>query len=142
MRNTERHPFVSSDTALGEASFRPYLPFSLVHQQVSVTSSALLDTGASVNVLPYSTGIELGYEWERQTTSLSLTGNLAQYEARVVIAQAIIGQFKPVQLVFAWTQAPQVPLILGQVNFFMEFDVCFYRSQLGFSVSPKTSVAG
>lgn len=142
MRNTERHPFVSSDTALGEASFRPYLPFSLVHQQVSVTSSALLDTGASVNVLPYSTGIELGYEWERQTTSLSLTGNLAQYEARVVIAQAIIGQFKPVQLVFAWTQAPQVPLILGQVNFFMEFDVCFYRSQLDFSVSPKTSVAG
>ena len=59
-----------------------------------------------------------------------------------MIAQAIIGQFKPVQLVFAWTQAPQVPLILGQVNFFMEFDVCFYRSQLDFSVSPKTSVAG
>jgi len=23
------------------------------------------------------------------------------------------------------------------VNFFMEFDVCFYRSQLEFAVSPK-----
>jgi hypothetical protein len=42
-----------------------------------------------------------------------------------------------VQLVFAWTKAVQVPLILGQVNFFMEFDVCFYRSQLYFAVSPK-----
>jgi hypothetical protein len=141
MRNAERYPFVSSDAVLGEASFRPYLPFTLVHQQVSVPSSALLDTGASVNVLPYLTGVELGYEWDRQTTALSLTGNLAQYEARVVLAQAIVGQFEPVQLVFAWTQATNVPLILGQVNFFMEFDVCFYRSQLEFAVSPKSAAS-
>jgi predicted aspartyl protease len=141
MRNAERYRFISSDTALGEASFRPYLSFNLVYQESSVTASALLDTGASVNVLPYSTGIELGYEWERQTTALSLTGNLAQYEARVVLAQAVVGQFEPVQLVFAWTQATNVPLILGQVNFFMEFNVCFYRSQLEFAVSPKTPVS-
>lgn len=142
MRNAERYPFVSSDTALGEASFCPYLPFALVNQQVSLTTSALLDTGTSVNVLPYSAGVELGYEWDRQTTVLSLTGNLAQYEARVVLAQAVVGQFEPVQLVLAWTQATNVPLILGQVNFFMEFDVCFYRSQLEFAVSPKAPVSG
>ncbi len=138
MRNAEQFPFISSDTALGEASFCPYLPFTLFHQQASVTVSGLLDTGASVNVLPYLIGVELGCEWERQTTALSLTGNLAQYEARVVLAQAVLRQFEPVQLVFAWTQATNVPLILGQVNFFMEFDVCFYRSQLQFAISPKT----
>ncbi len=138
MRNAERYPFVSSDTALGEASFRPYLPFTLVHQQDSLPVSGLLDTGASVNVLPYSVRVELGYEWEQQTTALSLTGNLAQFEARVVLVQAIVGQFKPVQLVFAWTQATNVPLILGQVNFFMEFNVCFYRSQLQFEVNLKS----
>ncbi|MFE4106681.1 aspartyl protease family protein [Almyronema epifaneia] len=137
MRNAERYPFLSSDTALGEASFRPYLPFTLVYQQNSITASGLLDTGASVNVMPYSVGVELGYEWERQTAALSLTGNLAQYEARVVLVQAIVGQFELVQLVFAWTQATNVPLILGQVNFFMEFDVCFYRSQLQFEIVPK-----
>jgi hypothetical protein len=142
MRNAERYPFISGDTALGEASFRPYLPFTLVYQQSSVTASGLLDTGASVNVLPYLTGVELGYEWERQTTALSLTGNLAQYEARVVLVQAVVGQFEPVQLVFAWTQATNVPLILGQVNFFMEFDVCFYRSQLQFEISPKSVASG
>lgn len=142
MRNSERYPFLAGDPTLGEASFRPYLPFTLRYQQNSVTASALLDTGASVNVLPYSIGVELGYNWERQTTALSLTGNLAQYEARVVLAQAIVGQFEPVQLVFAWTQATNVPLILGQVNFFMEFDVCFYRSQLEFAVSPQAPVSG
>jgi hypothetical protein len=141
MRKDERYPFVSSEPRLGEASFCPYLPFTLIHQQVSVTTSGLLDTGASVNLLPYSIGVELGYEWERQTTALNLTGNLSQYEARVVLAQAVVGQFEPVQLVFAWTQATNVPLILGQVNFFMEFDVCFYRSQLEFAVSPKAPVS-
>ncbi|NJL83879.1 MAG: hypothetical protein HC890_14770 [Chloroflexaceae bacterium] len=139
MPNAERYPFVSGDTTLGEAGFCPYLPFSLLNQQVSVRASALLDTGASVNVLPYLVGVELGYDWERQTAALSLTGNLAQYEARVVLVQAVVGQFEPVQLVFAWTQATNVPLILGQVNFFMEFDVCFYRSQLEFAVSPKSA---
>jgi Aspartyl protease len=142
MLNGERYPFLSGDPALGEASFRPYLPFTLVYQDSTVATTGLLDTGASVNVLPYSVGIELGYEWERQTTLLSLTGNLAQYEARVVLAQATVGQFEPVQLVFAWTQATNVPLILGQVNFFMEFDVCFYRSQIEFAVSPKAPVSG
>ncbi len=78
MRNTDRYPFLPGEPTLGEASFRPYLPFTLVHQQVSITASGLLDTGASVNVLPYSIGVELGYDWERQTTALSLTGNLAQ----------------------------------------------------------------
>jgi len=141
MLNPERYPFLSGDPALGEASFRPYLPFTLIYRESAVATTGLLDTGASVNVLPYSVGIELGYEWERQTTALSLTGNLAQYEARVVLAQAAVGQFEAVQLVFAWTQAANVPLILGQVNFFMEFDVCFYRSQLEFAVSPKTSVS-
>ncbi|OLP18580.1 hypothetical protein BST81_09825 [Leptolyngbya sp. 'hensonii'] len=137
MRNAQRYSFLEGDPTLGEASFRPYLPFTLLYQQSSITASALLDTGASVNVLPYSIGVELRYDWQRQTTALSLTGNLAQYEARVVLAQAVVGQFEPVQLVFAWTQATNVPLILGQVNFFMEFDVCFYRSQLEFAVSPK-----
>ncbi|MEO1376085.1 MAG: hypothetical protein AAFW70_17585 [Cyanobacteria bacterium J06635_10] len=141
MNNAEQYPFVSSNVTLGEASFRPYLPLTLIYQQFSVTTSGLLDTGASVNVLPYLVGVELGYEWERQTTALSLTGNLAQYEARAVLLQAAVGQFEPVQLVFAWTQARDVPLILGQVNFFMEFDVCFYRSRLQFEIVPKSNVS-
>jgi hypothetical protein len=137
MLNPEQFPFVNADLKLGEAGFRPYVPITLIHQEFSTTISALLDTGATVNVLPYQLGIELGYVWERQTATLNLTGNLAEYEARVVVIEAVIGQFQPVQLVFAWTKATQVPLILGQVNFFMEFDVCFYRSQLYFAVSSK-----
>lgn len=140
MPSTQQFPYISGEPALGEAGFRPQMPITLTHQQSSIIASALLDTGATVNVLPYSLGLELGYIWERQITTLDLTGNLAQYEARAVVIQANISQFEPTQLVFAWTQSTQVPLILGQVNFFMEFDACFYRAQLYFAVSPKQKV--
>ncbi|MEH1923816.1 hypothetical protein [Nostoc sp.] len=101
MRNAQRYSFIPIDVALSEASFRPYLPLTLIYQQSSAIASGLLDTGASVNVLPYPVGVELGYVWEQQTTALSLTGNLAQYKARVVVLQAVVGQFEPIQLVFA-----------------------------------------
>jgi hypothetical protein len=42
-----------------------------------------------------------------------------------------------VQLVFAWSLSDDAPLLLGRMNFFLEFDVCFYRSQLAFEVCPK-----
>ncbi|MEQ8542282.1 MAG: hypothetical protein RIB93_33110 [Coleofasciculus sp. D1-CHI-01] len=49
-----------------------------------------------MNVLPYLIGVELGYEWERQTTTLSLGVNLAQYEACAGVVQAAIAQFEPI----------------------------------------------
>jgi hypothetical protein len=101
--------------------------------------SGLLDTGATVNVLPCDTGRQLGAVWDQQTTPVHLTGNLARFEARVLIVSATVGEFAPVRLAFAWTRANNVPLILGQVNFFLEFDVCFFRSQKAFEVKSKQS---
>jgi hypothetical protein len=80
--------------------------------------------------------------WEEQAIAVQLTGNLAQYEARALLISAEVGRFPPVPLAFAWTRAEAIPLILGQVNFFMEFDVCFYRSQLAFEVRPKAGARG
>ena len=137
MHNSEQYPFISADSTLGEASLQPYLPLTLIYQEHTLSISGLLDTGSMVNVLPYQVGIDLGIAWEQQTTPLLLTGNLAKYEARAVIVSAVVGRFEPIRLVFAWTQAKNVPLLLGQVNFFMEFDVCFYRSQLSFKINPK-----
>jgi hypothetical protein len=133
----ERFPFIEVDSSLGAASSLPYLPLTLTYQGYSLVVSGLLDTGATVNVLPYKIGEQLGAVWDRQTTPVRLTGNLARLEARVLIVSATLGQFAPVRLAFAWTQAEDIPLILGQVNFFLEFDVCFYRSHLAFEVRPR-----
>lgn len=133
----QRFLFTEVDKLLGVASTLPYLPFTLNYQGTSLSASGLLDTGATVNVPPYEIGRQLGAVWERQTTPVYLTGNLARFEARVLIVSATVGRFAPVRLAFAWTQASNVPLIMGQVNFFLEFDVCFFRFQKAFEVKPK-----
>ncbi len=99
--------------------------------------SGLLETGATVNVLPYTAGERLGAVWEEQTTPMTLSGNLAACEARALILSAVVGPFAPVRLAFAWAKTDAVPVLLGQVNFFMEFDVCFYRSLSYFEVRPS-----
>lgn len=67
-----------------------------------------------------------------------LAGNLASVKARGLLVSAQIGDFDPVRLVFAWSLSDDVPLLLGRMNFFLEFDVCFYRSQLVFEVRPNS----
>lgn len=137
MPSAVQFPFVLRDPALGEASRLPYLPVTLTHQGRSVSAFGLLDTGSTVSVLPYDVGLQLGADWAQQTTPVRLTGNLANEPARVLIVQATVAQFAPVRLAFAWSRATAIPVILGQVNFFMEFDVCFFRSRSIFAVKPK-----
>jgi predicted aspartyl protease len=97
----------------------------------------LLDTGATVNVLPYQAGLQLGFDWDAQTTRVQLTGNLAAVEARVVVVPVSVGPFPQTRLAFAWAKMDSVPVLLGQINFFLEFEVCFFRARAVFEVRPK-----
>ena len=137
MVNRVRFAFTEVDPSLGVLSTLPYLPIVLTYQNQSLRVSGLLDTGSSVNVLPYEMGLRLGAVWERQRLSVPLGGNLSKFEARAVVMTANVEQFPPGDLAFAWTQDRNAPLILGHMNFFLAFDVCFYRSELAFEVSPK-----
>lgn len=120
----------------------PRLPLVLTLGSQSIQVTGLLDTGAAVNVLPYDAGLALGALWNEQTTSVSLVGSLGQFEARALVVMAAHPQITnndSVRLVFAWTRSNNAPVIFGQMNFFLEFDVCFYRSQGIFEVQLKNS---
>ncbi len=52
---------------------------------------------------------------------------------------AVVEGFPPVRLAFAWVQTSNVPLILGHTNFFMEFNICFYRVDRAFEISLRQS---
>jgi hypothetical protein len=125
-----------------DLSLRPLLPVRLGLDGQSVHAEALLDTGATVNVLPFNLGLELGADWNAQPGPLVLGGNLGQYEARALLLDVHVGQLGTVALAFAWTRAEAAPLIFGQVNFFAEFDVCFYRSRQFFEVRRAGSLHG
>ena len=120
-----RFAYSTRDPAMGNASLAPMLPIALEATN-QVSALALVDSGATVNVMPFTLGEQLGFRWEEQTRAISLSGNLARIEARVVTVSAQVGEFAPVRLAFAWTKTDASPLILGQVNFFMEFEVCFF----------------
>ncbi|MEB3310035.1 MAG: hypothetical protein VKJ02_07350 [Snowella sp.] len=122
MPDTVEFPF-SDDEAL------PTIPILLSYANSFISANALLDTGSTVNLLPYDIGLQLGAIWDEQTVRLPLAGNLAGTEARGLFVYVQIGNLEPIRLAFAWTKASQIPLILGQTNFFREFDVCFQRSR-------------
>ena len=142
MAEAQQFPYVEIYPSLGAASALPYVPLALEHQGNVASVSALMDRGAALNVLPYDVGLQLGAVWDQQTIPVQLAGNLADSDARAIIIVGTVGRFIPVRLAFAWTRNNQVPAIVGQVNFFMEFDVCFFRSRSIFEIRPKESVNG
>jgi hypothetical protein len=137
MLNGQRFSFAEKIDLLGRSVIMPYLPLTLTNSDRSIEVTALLDTGASVNVLPYDIGRQLGFIWEEQTVPIELSGNLARHTAKGLVLSGIVAPFLPILLVFAWTQSNDVPVILGQMNFFAEFNVCFYRHELAFEVRPR-----
>lgn len=137
MVDAQRFPYKIIDSSLGMVDRMPYLPLTLSYNGHSLNVEGLLDTGASVNVLPYEIGTQLGFIWEKETLSVILAGNLARFEACAVVLDAQVSSFPTINLAFAWTQATNVPLILGQANFFFEFDVCFFRARSEFEIRPK-----
>ena len=121
-------------------SLMPRLPLTLRLRERSAAVVGLLDTGSAINFLPYAVGVALGAVWEQQTMPVPLAGSLGQTEACALIVDAEhpqLTQIHPARLVFAWTKAEEVPIIFGQVNFFLAFDVCFYRAEAAFEIRPR-----
>ncbi|MBM4049519.1 MAG: retroviral-like aspartic protease [Planctomycetes bacterium] len=137
MPEAERFSFVEMRPYLGEASRLPFLPITLSLRGRSISVSGLLDTGSAVNVLPYDVGLQLGAVWEQQEIPVRLSGSLAGEEARALVLSAVVKGFPSVRLAFAWTRSNVVPVVLGQINFFLEFDVCFFRARSMFEVRPR-----
>ena len=136
MLNGHRFLFTERTDSSGRSSILPYLPLILINGKRSIEVIALLDTGASINVLPYEIGLQLGAVWKNQTVQIPLSGNLAHNESRGLVLTGTVTYFSSVLLAFAWTQSTDVPVILDHMNFFAEFNVCFYRHELAFKVCP------
>ena len=129
-----RFPYTVTAPTQNEFDSLPRLPLTLQIDRHRVEAVGLVDSGATVNVLPYDIGLQLGELWEDRKAIIKLAGNLGGFAAQPVFAMATIGDLAPIRLVFAWTRSNSVSLILGQMNFFMEFEVCFFRKQREFEI--------
>jgi hypothetical protein len=114
----------------------PRLPLTLYANNKSIEVKGLVDSGATINVLPYSVGLALGAVWDNQKAVIRLAGNMANSLAQPILVKAQVSNFEVVNLAFAWVSHDNVPVILGQTNFFNEFEVCFFRNSFEFEVKP------
>lgn len=116
----------------------PYAPITLRNKEHSLEVSALVDSGSTLNVLPFDLGTQLGFVWEEQTYALpSLVGSLKGLPAFGVLLEGQIDGLTPAPLAFAWTKSNDIPVILGQINFFSQFDVFFFGSSKKFQIREK-----
>ena len=124
---TEPQRFAYSRKDAGVRGGLPFIRMELLHRDRTIQVSALVDSGSTVNVLPYDVGLQLGLVWEEQDFPLDVVGVLGASPAFGVLLAGDIEAFPPVRLAFAWTRktSEEVPVILGQVNFFQEFRVSF-----------------
>ena len=137
MSKSKRFPYVLTNQAVLPDDALPFLPLKLSRENKTAEVLGLVDSGATINVLPYQLGLKLGAVWENQMKLSQLAGNLGNYESRGLILTAQIADFELVKLAFAWTKAENVPVILGQTNFFSLFDVCFFRQDDEFEIKTR-----
>ena len=138
MNDSQRFPFLEMKDKTGRSLLRPQMPITLRADDDVISATALLDTGADVNVMPYSMGIALGGQWDHLPVVFGLSGNLSQQPARGLVVNARVGKFESVRLAFAWSHSDETRLLLGQMNFFLLFNVCFYRSEAFFDLHLKS----
>jgi hypothetical protein len=139
MSLVEQFPYCDRNPAFGGLDLMPDLPLVLRHQSHTLSVMALVDSGASISVLPHTMGIQLGFDWSNQKAKITLGGTLAHIAARGIIVEAVVGKISPVRLALAWADSDQVPFILGQFNFFQAFDVCFFRNRGVFEIRQSGS---
>lgn len=125
--------------ALGGGPHRvvPLLPLTLKLGALEIDVHGLVDSGSNINVLPFTLGTRLGGDWDQYPHTIQVSGSLGTLQGKVFVAQAVIAGLPKVPLIFAWVQSDTVPLILGQYNFFHEFDVCFFRAQSFFELTHR-----
>ena len=70
-----------SNPSQNEYDSLPRLTFSLFCNNQQVEVVGLVDSGATVNVLPYEAGLLLGEIWDDRKANIRLSGNLGNLPA-------------------------------------------------------------
>lgn len=129
------YPYLARFPGLGAAGLAPLLPVTLEVDGRQANLHGLLDSGAMLNVLPQSAGVHLGFDWHKEQTPITVGGTLAGLPAKLVFVQVMALPFHPISMPFAWLDSDRAPLLFGQVTFFEEFDVCFFRKRRQFQIA-------
>ncbi len=139
MSDVERFSYIIK----GEMGKMPIIPIRFLDNNKAIEELALLDSGAAVSILPYRMGLALKQDWNNpKLYEARLGGVFRHLTGKFVKVSLQIGQLEPRDVAFVWMESENVPLILGNGNFFQIFDVCFSRLNNEISVRLARAKAG
>lgn len=130
-----RFPFIPRPGRGPHADPLPLVPMQLALGGRSLDVLGLLDTGATINVLPFSVGLRLGGDWDRSQPLANVGGAFASAQSRLLPVQGTVAPFPAMEFVFVWSSSDDPPVILGQFDFLFRFDVFHARSRGWFELS-------
>ncbi len=123
------------------ASGRPLVDIQLYHAEHEIIVPVLVDSGADISIMPYEIGLELGFIWNEQTYPIDLGGIMRGVPAFAVLVRGEIAGLPEKALVFAWAQKhrSECRFVVGQMNFFQQYEVTFRGYENTFEISAKPS---
>ncbi len=86
-----RFQYSTNHPSQDEFDSLPRIPLILRHNNERVEVVGLVDSGATVSVLPYQIGIQLGLVWDDSKAIIRLAGNVGNQPAMPVFFMAEIG---------------------------------------------------
>lgn len=87
-----RFKYSTSDPSQNEFDSLPRLPLVLRLNKQSVEVVGLVDSGATVNVLPYEVDLRLGAIWDDGKANVQLAGTLSNLKAMPLFVTAQVGE--------------------------------------------------
>ncbi len=124
------YPYIVRTEYVRDRIARPFVPVRIRYRHNEIQTMALVDSGADINVLPFQLGLNLGAGWHNREHIGGLEGAAGGgLEAKRFVADLYVGAWPSIRQIFAWTRDEDLPVILGQIDFFHRVDVCFHRSR-------------
>ena len=96
-----RFRYSTTDPTHDESDSLPWLPLVLRVGTRAVEAVGLVDSGATVNVLPFELGEQLGAVWDDRKAILRLSGSLGRQPAVPLFAVAELDGLPAARLAFA-----------------------------------------
>ena len=108
---------------------RPVAEIVFVNGNKEILESVYVDSGADVSLMPKSVGDALGFTIEKSDNIIEIKG-VGERGIPVVLKKLKmkIGETF-IETRIAWALIEEVPLLLGRVDVFNFFDICFKKNK-------------
>lgn len=108
---------------------RPVAEVIFINNNKEVLESVYVDSGADISLIPKSVGDTLGFEIEKTDTIIEIKG-IGERGVPIIIKKIKmkIGD-KILDTRIAWALIEEVPLLLGRLDVFKLFNVCFKKNK-------------